>query len=124
MFTSLRPTEAICPRCALRQQIRHATFIPRPKRPYVFTQLITLSDGSTFTHRTTSPQAVYRSIKDTKNTALWNPSNQKLMNAEDDYAGRLRKFRERFGRGFDVAALDQTNDVSGSRSDGVMKLPC
>jgi hypothetical protein len=88
------------------QQIRHATLIKRPKRPYTFTQLITLSDGSTFTHRTTSPQTVYQTVKDTKNSPMWNPSSQKLMNVEEDDAGRLRKFRERFGRGFDAEAKE------------------
>jgi ribosomal protein L31 len=88
------------------QQIRHATLIKRPKRPYTFTQLITLSDGSTFTQRTTSPQTVYLTVKDTKNSPLWNPSSQKLLNVEEDDAGRLRKFRERFGRGFDAEAKE------------------
>lgn len=103
-----------CLLCALRQQIRHATLIRRPKRPYTFTQLITLSDGSTFTHRTTSPQPIYRSTKDTKNTALWNPSSQKLLNVEEDEAGRLKRFRKRFGRGFDAEAAESEDgaDVS------------
>lgn len=85
-------------------QIRHASLLRRPKRPYTFTQLITLSDGSTFLHRTTSPQPVYRCTKDTKNSALWNPSSQKLLNVEEDEAGRLKAFRKRFGRGFDSEA--------------------
>jgi hypothetical protein len=100
------PKRTICPRCSLHQQIRHASLIRRPKRPYTFTQLITLSDGSTFTHRTTSPQPIYRSTKDTKNTILWNPSSQRLLNVEEDEAGRLRRFRSRFGRGFDAESLE------------------
>ena len=40
-------TTFICSQC------RHATLLRRPKRPYTFTQLITLSDGSTFTQRAT-----------------------------------------------------------------------
>ncbi|KAK5135198.1 hypothetical protein LTR08_005585 [Meristemomyces frigidus] len=83
-------------------QTRHASLLRRPRRPYTFTQLLTLSDGSTFTHRTTSPAPLYRSTKDTKNSALWNPSSQRLLNIEEDEAGRLRRFRKRFGRGFDV----------------------
>lgn len=63
--------------------------------------MVTLSDGSTFLHRTTSPQPIYRSTKDVKNTPLWNPSSQKLANIEEDEAGRLARFRERFGRGWD-----------------------
>ncbi|GAB7357479.1 hypothetical protein MBLNU459_g0016t1 [Dothideomycetes sp. NU459] len=87
------------------QQIRHASLLRRPKRPYTFTQLVTLSDGSTFTQRTTSPQPVYRSTKDVRNSPLWNPSSQKLLNIEEDEAGRLKRFRGRFGRGWDAEAL-------------------
>ncbi|KAK4549059.1 hypothetical protein LTR36_007515 [Oleoguttula mirabilis] len=106
--STLRPQ---CHACALRQQIRHASLLRRPKRPYSFTQLITLSDGSTFTHRTTSPQPIYRSTKDTKNSALWNPSSQKLLNIEEDEAGRLKRFRRRFGRGFDAEAMEQGEEA-------------
>ncbi|KAL5340805.1 hypothetical protein BJX70DRAFT_360462 [Aspergillus crustosus] len=94
-----QPTTFICTQC------RHATLLRRPKRPYTFTQLITLSDGSTFTHRTSSPLPVYRSTKDTRNSLLWNPSSSRLMNLEDDEAGRLAAFRARFGRGFDVSSV-------------------
>ncbi|CAL5874560.1 uncharacterized protein PFLUO_LOCUS8856 [Penicillium psychrofluorescens] len=89
-------TTFICSQC------RHATLLRRPKRPYTFTQLITLSDGSTFTHRTTSPAPVYRSTRDTRNSLLWNPSSSKLMNVEEDEAGRLAAFRARFGRSWDA----------------------
>ncbi|KAF1352175.1 hypothetical protein BDV97DRAFT_348904 [Delphinella strobiligena] len=87
------------------QQIRHASLLRRPKRPYTFTQLVTLSDGSTFTQRTTSPMPIYRSTKDVRNSPLWNPSSQKLMNIEEDEAGRLKRFRGRFGRGWDAEAV-------------------
>ncbi|KAK2776328.1 hypothetical protein FQN53_002729 [Emmonsiellopsis sp. PD_33] len=90
-------TTFICTQC------RHATLLRRPKRPYTFTQLITLSDGSTFTHRTTSPVPIYRSTRDTRNAPLWNPSSEKLRNVEEDEAGRLAAFRSKFGRGWDAA---------------------
>ncbi|BAE54788.1 unnamed protein product [Aspergillus oryzae RIB40] len=89
-------TTFICSQC------RHATLLRRPKRPYTFTQLITLSDGSAFTHRTTSPAPVYRSTRDTRNSLLWNPSSSKLMNVEEDEAGRLAAFRAKFGRSWDA----------------------
>lgn len=94
-----------------RTQVRHASLLRRPKRPYTFTQLITLSDGSTFVHRTTSPQPVYRSTKDVRNSPLWNPSSQKLMNIEEDEAGRLKRFRGRFGRGWDAEAVTGSEEV-------------
>ncbi|KAF2084523.1 hypothetical protein K490DRAFT_5593, partial [Saccharata proteae CBS 121410] len=87
-------------------QCRHATIIRRPKRPYTFTQLVTLSDGSTFLHRTTSPQPVLKSTKDMRNSPLWNPSSQKLLNVEEDEAGKLKGFRKKFGRGWDAETLE------------------
>ncbi|KAL8717158.1 MAG: hypothetical protein Q9225_005577 [Loekoesia sp. 1 TL-2023] len=100
------------------QQVRYATLIRRPKRPYTFTQLVTLSDGSTYTHRTTSPAPVYQSTKDTRNTALWNPSSQKLLNVEADEAGRLRAFRERFGRGWDAEKMVTRDEETGEVKEG------
>ncbi|MCJ1355186.1 MAG: hypothetical protein MMC33_005177 [Icmadophila ericetorum] len=89
------------------QQCRHATLLRRPKRPYTFTQLVTLSDGSTYTHRTTSPAPVFKSSRDTRNSPLWNPSSQKLMNMEEDAAGRLKAFRNKFGRGWDAETVNE-----------------
>lgn len=83
-------------------QVRHATFVPRSRRPYTFTQLVQLSDGSTYTMRTTSPAAIFRSTKDTRNHALWQPSDSSLRNVEVDEAGKLAAFRARFGRSWDV----------------------
>ena len=93
------------------QQCRHATLIRRPKRPYTFTQLVTLSDGSTYTHRTTSPAPVIKTTKDTRNSPLWNPSSQKLLNIEEDEAGKLRAFRNRFGRGWDAEIPKNNEEV-------------
>ncbi|KAK4669528.1 uncharacterized protein QC763_203790 [Podospora pseudopauciseta] len=90
-------------------QLRHATFIPRHRRPYKFTQLVQLSDGSTYTVRTTSPIALYKSAKDTRNHILWQPTDKSLRNVEVDEAGKLAAFRERYGRGWDAeeAAVEQ-----------------
>lgn len=111
---SLRPHTAVLHRTPFQCQVRHATLIRRPKRPYTFTQLVTLSDGSTFLQRTTSPAPLYRSAKDVRNSPLWNPSSQKLANVEEDEAGRLARFRERFGRGWDAEIaqpLDEQADA-------------
>ncbi|KAM3422231.1 hypothetical protein BST61_g2596 [Cercospora zeina] len=121
---SSRTTRPLCSACESstrslnHQQVRHATLLRRPKRPYTFTQLVTLSDGSTFLHRTTSPAPIYRSSKDTKNNIMWNPSSQKLLNVEEDEAGRLRKFRQRFGRGYDAESMVDGEEVR----DGEEKL--
>ena len=88
------------------QQLRHATSIARPRRPYTFTQLVQHSDGSTYTRRTTSPNPLYRAAKDTRNNILWQPSERSLRNVELDEAGRLAAFRNRFGRGYDAAEAE------------------
>ncbi|OTA53059.1 hypothetical protein K449DRAFT_311564, partial [Hypoxylon sp. EC38] len=81
---------------------RAATIIRRPRRPYTFTQLVQQTDGSTYTIRTTSPLALYKSTKDTRNHILWQPSDRSLRNVEVDEAGKLAAFRGRFGRGWDA----------------------
>lgn len=78
----------------------------RPHRPYTFTQLVTLSDGSSFTQRTTSPAPLHRSTKDSRNNILWQPSMASLQNVEEDEAGRLKAFREKFGRGWDAEEVE------------------
>lgn len=103
-FLASSSTTYICTQC------RHARLIRRPKRPYTFTQLITLSDGSAYTIRTTSPLPVYRSTRDTRNSPLWNPSSKALANVESDEAGRLAAFRARFGRSYD--AVRQSDEDS------------
>ncbi|KAF2752226.1 hypothetical protein M011DRAFT_391915, partial [Sporormia fimetaria CBS 119925] len=98
-------------------QVRHATLLRRPKRPYTFTQLVTLSDGSTFVHRTTNPMPIYKSTKDTRNTPLWNPSSQKLLNVEEDEAGKLAAFRAKFGRGWDAESTMKAEDTTDHLMD-------
>ncbi|KAJ2896696.1 hypothetical protein MKZ38_005296 [Zalerion maritima] len=83
-------------------QSRNARFIKQPRRPYQFTQLVQLTDGSTFTCRTTSPQPLFKPQKDRMNNILWQPSDKALQNVELDEAGRLALFRERFGRQWDL----------------------
>ncbi|XWX00185.1 hypothetical protein V2A60_008205 [Cordyceps javanica] len=111
LFTTTTHTTACS---SLRVHARHATFIARPRRPYKFTQLVRLSDGSTYTMRTTSPEPLYRPAKDTRNALLWQPSDKSLRNVELDEAGRLAAFRERFGRGFDAAATPAEGSSSSA----------
>ncbi|KIV91731.1 hypothetical protein PV10_06240 [Exophiala mesophila] len=120
--SSTAKTTFICQSC------RHARLLRRPKRIYTFTQLVTLSDGSAFTMRTTSPVPVYRSTRDTRNAPLWNPTSKDVMNVEEDDSGRLAGFRARFGTSFDAltpesssskkAKGDSTLDVQEEGSKG------
>ena len=104
-------TTYICQAC------RDARLLKRPKRPYTFTQLVTLSDGSAFTMRTTSPIPVFRSSRDTRNSPLWNPSSRELANQEDDDSGRLSGFRARFGRSFDASRDDAVDEGSAESAE-------
>ena len=111
----------VCPSRIASQtatQARHATYIARPRRPYTFTQLVQLSDGSSYTVRTTSPQALHKANKDSRNTLLWQPSERTLKNVEVDEAGKLAAFRERFGRGFDQQEAEGEEGAAEGASDG------
>ncbi|RDA90972.1 hypothetical protein CP533_3092 [Ophiocordyceps camponoti-saundersi (nom. inval.)] len=99
----------------LRQQTRHANFIHRPRRPYIFTQMVQLTDGSTYTVRTTTPNPLYRPAKDTRNTLTWQPNDQSLHNLELDEAGRLAGFRRRYGRSYDLARTRAQQVNEGSK---------
>lgn len=96
------------------QQVRHATEVIRPKRPYTFTQIVQLSDGSTYTTRSTSPVPVHRSTKDTRNHLTWQPSEVSLKNVEVDEAGKLASFRGRFGDMYDLPDEPEAADASGA----------
>jgi hypothetical protein len=78
--------------------------------------MIQLSDGSTFTARSSSPRGIFKPSKDARNHPMWQPTNDALRNKEKDEAGRLAAFRERFGRGFDVLARSGEPDASGAPS--------
>lgn len=115
---SVSPISSTC----ASNQVRHASLLKRPHRPYTFTQLITLSDGSTYTQRTTSPAPIFKSTKDSRNHPLWQPSMASLRNVEDDEAGRLRAFRERFGRGWDVEGGEESAEGGEEQEDTMMDL--
>lgn len=61
---------------------------------------------------------MYRSTKDTRNHPLWQPSLDSLRNVEQDEAGRLRAFRERFGRGWDLEGPESEKGEKETGLDG------
>ncbi|TGZ85166.1 hypothetical protein EX30DRAFT_326144 [Ascodesmis nigricans] len=99
ILSSVRPTPLFTPTLV---QSRSATLIRRPKRPRLLQQIVILSDGSSYKQLTTSPVGVIRSIKDSRNQPLWNPSMKELQNVEKDEAGKLKAFRERFGELYEI----------------------
>lgn len=45
---------------------------------------------------------------------MWQPSKSSLRNVEEDEAGRLRAFREKFGRGWDADTTDMEEGAEGA----------
>ncbi|KII83789.1 hypothetical protein PLICRDRAFT_72633, partial [Plicaturopsis crispa FD-325 SS-3] len=76
---------------------RRLPTLPPPIVPQ-FPQLVVRSDGSTFTHWTTSPRSVLRLTRDVTNNPVWNMSAWRAEEAEDEDAatGRLGRFTRRF----------------------------
>ncbi|KAJ1329278.1 hypothetical protein MN608_06011 [Microdochium nivale] len=122
--TSLSPLPSSWPsgrRAFSQTSARAADIIRRPRRPYQFTQLVQLSDGSTYTMRTSSPLGMYKSTKDTRNHLTWQPSDKSLKSVEVDEAGKLAAFRERFGRAFDLEVEPEEQQATGSGFDSATK---
>lgn len=83
--------------------------LPPPVVP-LFPQQVTLSDGSTFTHYTTSPKSSIRLTKDISNSPLWTLSSQRA--AEETLTGRVGRFKQKFEGGgtFDASKFAQLEE--------------
>ncbi|CAO3665319.1 unnamed protein product [Rhizopus microsporus] len=76
--------------------VRHASTASAASKPEKFLQTIVLSNGATYTVRTTSPtRSQIRLTKDTRNHPLWNPAM--LKEGVTDESEQLTKFQQRFG---------------------------
>ncbi|QRW07771.1 hypothetical protein RhiLY_06770 [Ceratobasidium sp. AG-Ba] len=71
---------------------------PRLPNPVVpsYPQTVYLSDGSSFTHRTTAPRSVVRLTRDIANNPVWQPGQEARTGEEEDLSGRLGRFKRRF----------------------------
>ncbi|KAF9415578.1 hypothetical protein BGZ94_000057 [Podila epigama] len=67
----------------------------KPKSPELFDQTVVLSNGATFTLRTSSPRSQLRLTRDTRNHPLWNPELRGTSTGDD--SGQLSKFAKKFG---------------------------
>ncbi|KAI0920131.1 hypothetical protein AcV5_009946 [Taiwanofungus camphoratus] len=88
--------------------------LPPPFVPQ-FPQRVVRSDGSTFTHYTTSPRSMIRLTRDTTNNPIWNASKWMAESEEEDLiTGRLGRFNRRFdGLGGHGQDIDWTSEASG-----------
>ncbi|KAF8512939.1 hypothetical protein BU17DRAFT_20554, partial [Hysterangium stoloniferum] len=71
--------------------------LPNPIVP-IFPQKVILSDGSTFTHYTTSPKSKIRLTRDLTNNPTWNYGMNKggMFEDEEGSSGRMGRFRRKF----------------------------
>ncbi|KAG8872003.1 hypothetical protein FRB97_005213 [Tulasnella sp. 331] len=78
-----------------RSHLRKQPDIPNPVVPH-FRQRVILSDGSTFTHMTTSPRSIIRLTRDLTNNPFWSPSSTDISFGDEE-AGRMGRFKRKFG---------------------------
>ncbi|KAB5588265.1 hypothetical protein CTheo_8291 [Ceratobasidium theobromae] len=85
--------------------------LPNPVIP-TYPQTVFLSDGSSFTHRTTAPRSVVRLTRDISNNPVWQPGIEARAGEEDDLSGRLGRYKRRF---------DDSSHFSEGELEGLMK---
>jgi hypothetical protein len=76
---------------------RRPPVLPNPLVPK-FPQKVIRSDGTSFTHWTTSPKSLVRLTRDTTNNPHWNTGNpsDKSVEEESGASGRLGRFSRKF----------------------------
>ncbi|KAF8875332.1 hypothetical protein CPB84DRAFT_445889 [Gymnopilus junonius] len=76
---------------------RRPPALPNPVVPK-FPQKVIRSDGTSFTHWTTSPKSLVRLTRDTTNNPMWNTANvnDRSMEEESGTTGRMGRFSRKF----------------------------
>ena len=76
---------------------RRPPVLPNPVVPK-FPQKVIRSDGTSFTHWTTSPKSLVRLTRDTTNNPHWNTGNpsDRSIEEESGAAGRMGRFSRKF----------------------------
>ncbi|KAF8063983.1 hypothetical protein FPV67DRAFT_196654 [Lyophyllum atratum] len=96
---------------------RRAPVLPNPVVPK-FPQLVIRSDGTSFTHWTTSPRSTIRLTRDTTNNPVWNTgtwSDDRGVEEEGAMTGRLGRFNRKFEElGQDNEGSDWMDNLVGS----------
>ncbi|KDR83389.1 hypothetical protein GALMADRAFT_638433 [Galerina marginata CBS 339.88] len=94
---------------------RRAPVLPNPLVPK-FPQKVIRSDGTSFTHWTTSPKSLVRLTRDTTNNPLWNTGNPNDRSVEEESGttGRLGRFSRKFeDLGADLDDAQWMQEMSG-----------
>ncbi|KAG8787470.1 hypothetical protein FRC12_015541 [Ceratobasidium sp. 428] len=97
--------------------------IPNPVVP-TYPQTVYLSDGSSFTHRTTAPRSVVRLTRDITNNPVWQPGQEARAGEEEDLSGRLGRYKRRFDEEsqFGEGELEGLMESAKGSSGGVERM--
>jgi hypothetical protein len=107
---------------------RRPPVLPNPLVPK-FPQKVIRSDGTSFTHWTTSPKSLVRLTRDTTNNPHWNTGNPSDRSVEDESgaSGRLgrfsRKFEELGSHLDDTSWMEEMSTVMGKENLGRKAKP-
>ncbi|KAK0200943.1 hypothetical protein DFS33DRAFT_1090643 [Desarmillaria ectypa] len=105
---------------------RRQPVLPNPVVPK-FPQRIIRSDGSSFTHWTTSPRSLLRLTRDVTNNPVWNTglwADEGAMEDEANAQGRLGRFNRRFdGVGGAGSEIDWMAGSGAESSSGELVDP-
>jgi hypothetical protein len=97
---------------------RRPPSLPPPCVPE-FPQVVIRSDGTSFTHYTTSPRSLIRLTRDLTNNPMWNSgvwADDSTAEEEGETAGRLGRFQRKFEE-LDWSSLDLGVEDKGSGKD-------
>ncbi|KAF4611867.1 hypothetical protein D9613_003962 [Agrocybe pediades] len=97
---------------------RRAPVLPNPLVPK-FPQKVIRSDGTSFTHWTTSPKSLVRLTRDTTNNPLWNTGNPNDTSIEEESSSTGRMGR--FSRKFETLGSDLEDDAWMEQMSTVME---
>lgn len=104
---------------------RRPPVLPNPIVPK-FPQRVIRSDGTSFTHWTTSPRSVIRLTRDTTNNPVWNTgawSDDRGIEEEGATTGRLGRFNRKFeDLGQNAGGSDWMQNIieSGAEAGGTL----
>ncbi|EIW75045.1 hypothetical protein CONPUDRAFT_169897 [Coniophora puteana RWD-64-598 SS2] len=125
IYTSVR-TKTTTPYGRSHIRAMRSRKLPNPVVPH-FPQLVYRSDGSSFTHWTTSPRSVITLTRDTSNNPLWSATARMMggrtgvEEEEEAGTGRMGRFKRRFGKELDVDSWSDIHEEAKAEDDAPAK---
>lgn len=89
----------------------------RPPIYYKFDCVVELSDGSTVTRRSQFPKVEWRYLADNRTNPRWNPTRKTTGGTETDSAGRVAKFKQKFGFFDEQPGVEAESEKKDAKAD-------